>query len=110
MEAIQGKYDLLATALLPLHKKITTIKEDPNELKICLTQIKENINIHNSRSGKRLKALIKMLSENNSSDEAEKHFVFLGIKNEALNILSKFFLQWQTEEASTTLNITWDIV
>jgi len=99
MGAFQGKYDFLITALLPLHKKLLTVENDPDKLIEYIRELKEYISLYDRNAELRLNILLKMLSfPNNISNNFDKRYILIGSKNEALSILTKFFFQLQPEE------------
>jgi len=94
MEATQGKYDFLITALLPLHKKLLDFENNPNILKEYINELKENIG-HYHDYEKELTGLLNTLylAENSTLGNIEKNCIVLNCRNEALSILTKFFFE-----------------
>jgi len=99
MEATQGKYDFLITALLPLHKKLLESENNPNILNEYIKELKENIGQYHDYE-KELTGLLNTLylAENSTLDNIEKNYIVLNCRNEALSILTKFFLELNPDD------------
>ncbi len=98
MEREKCKYDILITRLLPTRNKLLAVK-DRRELELYIHEFKESINFYDRVKTEQLSTLLKKLSGNKPNTQGKDlSHVHLECRNEALAILTNFFIELDPEE------------